>query len=279
MGTVQSCSPSSRGRGERAGSPASAARVRAGVWRVSMRPAAFSESRPCQAIPDWMIRYAAVASQLRCPVCQGESIQESPAELAKEMRQVVREQLAAGRSSEEVKAYFVSKYGEWILLEPKAHGANLTVYLLPFVHVAGWRGADRDRGEAMDALQPGDAFGVAVDGTVAIAASVLEIQWRGGNEIIPSFESASAPRGGIRGAGPASAAPRPSTRISPDSRRRRRAPGHTSATRAARARCRCAAIAMRATRRSGVTAKHSKAWAESSGERPRGAGRAAYATR
>ncbi len=70
-------------------------------------------------------------------MCQGESIQDSPAELAKAMRQVVREQLAAGRSSDEVKAYFVSKYGEWILLEPKAHGANLTVYLLPFVMLLG----------------------------------------------------------------------------------------------------------------------------------------------
>ena len=79
----------------------------------------------------------AVASMLRCPVCQGESIQESPAALAKEMRQVVREQLASGRSSEEVKAYFVSKYGEWILLEPKAEGANLTVYLAPVVVLIG----------------------------------------------------------------------------------------------------------------------------------------------
>lgn len=78
-----------------------------------------------------------VSSQLRCPVCQGESIQESPAELAKEMRQVVREQLAAGRSSDEVKAYFVSKYGEWILLKPEAHGANLAVYLLPLALLVG----------------------------------------------------------------------------------------------------------------------------------------------
>jgi len=74
---------------------------------------------------------------LRCPVCQGESIQESPAELAKEMRQVVREQLAAGKSSDEVKAYFVSKYGEWILLEPKARGVNLTVYVVPLVLLFG----------------------------------------------------------------------------------------------------------------------------------------------
>jgi cytochrome c-type biogenesis protein CcmH len=79
----------------------------------------------------------ALASMLRCPVCQGESIQESPAALAGEMRQVVREQLAAGRTPEEVKAYFVSKYGEWILLQPKAKGVNLTVYLLPLLMLLG----------------------------------------------------------------------------------------------------------------------------------------------
>ena len=79
----------------------------------------------------------AVASMLRCPVCQGESIQESPAPLAKEMRSLVREQLAAGRSSEQVKAYFVSKYGEWILLKPAAHGMNLAVYLVPVLLIVG----------------------------------------------------------------------------------------------------------------------------------------------
>ena len=72
-----------------------------------------------------------VASQLRCPVCQGNSIQDSPSELAQEMKGVVRDQLASGKSPEEVKAYFVAKYGEWILLEPKASGFNLVAYLLP----------------------------------------------------------------------------------------------------------------------------------------------------
>lgn len=75
----------------------------------------------------------AVASELRCPVCQGESIQDSPAALAQEMRAIVREQLAAGKTSDEVKAYFVDKYGEWILLRPKAHGWNTLVYILPVV--------------------------------------------------------------------------------------------------------------------------------------------------
>ncbi len=78
-----------------------------------------------------------VASQLRCPVCQGVSIQDSPSELAQQMRTVVKEQLAAGKSPDEVKDYFVSKYGEWILLEPKARGFNLLVYALPAALVLG----------------------------------------------------------------------------------------------------------------------------------------------
>ncbi len=80
-------------------------------------------------------RTSAVASQLRCPVCQGLSIQDSPSELAVQMRGVVRDQLAAGRTPEDVKQYFVEKYGEWILLEPEAHGFNLLVYILPVVAV------------------------------------------------------------------------------------------------------------------------------------------------
>ena len=83
--------------------------------------------------PDSLLdaRTRAVASELRCPVCQGESIQDSPAALAQEMRAIVREQLAAGRTPDEVKSYFVGKYGEWILLRPKAHGWNVIVYALP----------------------------------------------------------------------------------------------------------------------------------------------------
>lgn len=78
-----------------------------------------------------------VASQLRCPVCQGVSIQDSPSELAQQMRTVVKEQLAAGKSGEQVKDYFISKYGEWILLEPKAAGFNMLVYALPALLVLG----------------------------------------------------------------------------------------------------------------------------------------------
>lgn len=78
-----------------------------------------------------------VSAVLRCPVCQGLSIEASPSELSTEMKDVVREQLRAGKTPDEVKAYFVSKYGEWILLEPKASGVNLIVYALPIAVVLG----------------------------------------------------------------------------------------------------------------------------------------------
>jgi cytochrome c-type biogenesis protein CcmH len=82
-------------------------------------------------------RTSAVASTLRCPVCQGESIQDSPAELAQQMRAVVRDRLRAGETPEQIKAYFVSKYGEWILLEPAMSGLNIALYVLPVLLVIG----------------------------------------------------------------------------------------------------------------------------------------------
>ena len=78
-----------------------------------------------------------IASELRCPVCQGLSLQASPSELAQEMRAVIRRQLEEGKTPRQVKQYFVSKYGEWILLEPQAHGFNLVAYVLPLVAFAG----------------------------------------------------------------------------------------------------------------------------------------------
>lgn len=82
-------------------------------------------------------RTTAVASTLRCPVCQGESIQDSPSELAQQMRAVVRDKLRAGETPEEIKAYFAARYGEWILLEPKMTGLNVVLYVLPVVLVLG----------------------------------------------------------------------------------------------------------------------------------------------
>ena len=59
-----------------------------------------------------------IAAQLRCVVCQSLSVADSPSETAHQMRGVIRERFAAGETPEQVKAYFVDKYGLWILLEP-----------------------------------------------------------------------------------------------------------------------------------------------------------------
>ncbi|MEX2177203.1 MAG: cytochrome c-type biogenesis protein [Gemmatimonadaceae bacterium] len=82
-------------------------------------------------------RTAAIAATLRCPVCQGEAIQDSPAELAQQMRAVVRDRLRAGETPDEIKAYFVSKYGEWILLEPRMTGLNILLYVFPVALISG----------------------------------------------------------------------------------------------------------------------------------------------
>jgi cytochrome c-type biogenesis protein CcmH len=102
---------------------------------ITAANAASAQTAPADA--DLEARTTAVASTLRCPVCQGESIQDSPSQLAQQMRAVVRDRLRAGESPEEVKAYFVGRYGEWILLEPKMTGLNILLYVLPVLLVLG----------------------------------------------------------------------------------------------------------------------------------------------
>jgi cytochrome c-type biogenesis protein CcmH len=95
-------------------------------------PAAVTQAAPPPGVDTLLdARAKNVASRLRCPVCQGESIQDSPAELAAQMKTLVREQLANGKSETEVLGYFTQKYGQWILLEPQAQGLNLIVYWVP----------------------------------------------------------------------------------------------------------------------------------------------------
>lgn len=81
-----------------------------------------------------------IADQLRCPVCRGIPISESPAELAQDMMKVIREKLQNGESEEQILKYFEDRYGEWILLSPKPKGLNLIVWVLPVLLLIGGGG-------------------------------------------------------------------------------------------------------------------------------------------
>lgn len=78
-----------------------------------------------------------VASQLKCLVCQGESVADSPAMLSLQMRGVIRQQLQSGRSEQEVIQYFVSRYGDRILLTPPMQGLNLLAWFVPIALMIG----------------------------------------------------------------------------------------------------------------------------------------------
>lgn len=74
-------------------------------------------------------RARALSKDLRCLVCRNESIDDSNAELARDLRLLVRERLVEGDSDDEAMEFIVSRYGEYVLLKPKAGGSNLVLYL------------------------------------------------------------------------------------------------------------------------------------------------------
>ena len=76
-------------------------------------------------------RVQAVGKKLRCAVCQGVSIADSPASMARAQLDKVRELVAEGKSDQELYDYFVERYGEWALMEPKKSGITLGLWLAP----------------------------------------------------------------------------------------------------------------------------------------------------
>jgi cytochrome c-type biogenesis protein CcmH len=76
-----------------------------------------------------------VGSQLKCPVCQSESVADSPALIAQQMRGVIRQQLQSGRSEQQVTQYFINTYGEQIAWSPPWQGFTLLAWLVPIALV------------------------------------------------------------------------------------------------------------------------------------------------
>lgn len=105
----------------------------------ALRPLVFCLLFPSALLaqtPELELRVREIAEGLRCVVCQNLSVADSPSELAQQMRAVIREQLKEGKSPDQINAYFVSKYGDWVLLAPPRRGFSLLVWVLPFAVAA-----------------------------------------------------------------------------------------------------------------------------------------------
>jgi len=80
-------------------------------------------------------RVLEISDQLRCPTCQAISVKDSEAAFSRQIRDKVRSMLREGKTEEEIRAYFVSSYGEWILRAPKKEGVGLLLWSLPFAAI------------------------------------------------------------------------------------------------------------------------------------------------
>ncbi|CAA9530942.1 MAG: Cytochrome c heme lyase subunit CcmL [uncultured Sphingomonas sp.] len=104
--------------------------VAAPAWADSGQPAAPYAYRQL-ADPRQEARARALMEELRCLVCQGQSIADSDAELAGDMRSLVRERIAAGENPEEVRSWLVERYGSWVSYAPVLGADTLLLYAAP----------------------------------------------------------------------------------------------------------------------------------------------------
>lgn len=108
------------------------------IFMVMLTPTSWSIDSESLTDPVLQKRYQSIIYELRCLVCQNQSIQDSDAQLAKDLRRQTREMLTAGRSDLEIMDYMVERYGEYVRYRPALRRSNLGLYLAPaFVGLLG----------------------------------------------------------------------------------------------------------------------------------------------
>jgi cytochrome c-type biogenesis protein CcmH len=137
-------------------------RVLTAVFLVSMAVHA-AAVQPDEILKDPALeaRARALSAELRCLVCQNQSIDDSDATLARDLRILIREQISQRKSDAEVMAYVTARYGDYVLLRPPLDGRTVALWLSPFVIMlgAGWfilRGSRRGRDVAESELTAAD---------------------------------------------------------------------------------------------------------------------------
>ncbi|MFN3265537.1 MAG: cytochrome c-type biogenesis protein CcmH [Deinococcales bacterium] len=100
-----------------------------------------------------------IGNELRCPVCGGSAITESPSDFARSMLAEVRAQVQAGKSEREIYDYFSGKYGSTVLLRPPFQGMHVLVWVLPILVLLGgayvlWDYLRRSSGQKLEEVNP-----------------------------------------------------------------------------------------------------------------------------
>ncbi len=122
-------------------------------------------------------RVLALGKQLRCATCQGLSITDSPASMARSQLDMVRELVKEGRSDEEIKQFFVERFGEWALLKPRTDPTTALLWAGPVVLLLGgiafvfWFSFRNKVSETVASASPDAGAGAAVDGADGAAAA------------------------------------------------------------------------------------------------------------
>ncbi len=107
------------------------------VLVLSSLPVQAKEAQPLALDPELEARANALSRELRCLVCQNQTIADSEAELAKDLKQQVREQLKAGRSNDEIVDYMVQRYGDFVLYRPRIQPTTLLLWAGPALLFVG----------------------------------------------------------------------------------------------------------------------------------------------
>jgi len=112
-------------------------RVRASLAALAGVLCIAAASDPSERLPNpaQEARARTIFKDVRCLVCQNESIDDSQAELAHDLRQIVRQQVKAGKSDVEIKQFLTDRYGQFVLLRPSFDAGNLALWAGPFLVV------------------------------------------------------------------------------------------------------------------------------------------------
>ncbi len=103
--------------------------ILAAFW-LGLAPALAQEAQ--LADPKLEQRARDLSREIRCVVCQSQSVSDSDADIAKEMRALIREQMAAGKSDQEIRDYLVARYGDFVLFDPPFKASTYALWIGPF---------------------------------------------------------------------------------------------------------------------------------------------------